>query len=81
MNIKDDNKPTIRIKTRITPFDDGTCRTCYHNHRFIEVKLENGKYITTPPIHSKHSDKHRHRKHNSLADLFWPSEFADKEDN
>lgn len=72
MNTKlnDSNKPTIRIKTRITPFDDGTCRTCYHNHRPAIIQLENGEYITTSPAAAPQI---RNRKDNNLAALFWPS--------
>jgi hypothetical protein len=72
-----DPKPIIRIKTRISPFDDGTCRTCYCNHRPIVVKLENGEYITTTPASAELSSKNR--KEGCIADLFWPpdDQFAD----
>jgi hypothetical protein len=72
-----DPKPIIRIKTRISPFDDGTCRTCYRNHRPIVVKLENGEYITTTPASAHSNNSSKNRKDKSIADLFWPSDGQD----
>jgi hypothetical protein len=73
---KDNNKPIVYIKTRIHPFDDGTCRTCYHNHRPAIVQLENGEYIITTPASAPEV---RNRKDNDLAALFWPSESHEEE--
>jgi hypothetical protein len=83
MSTKFNDKPTIRIKSKVIPYDNGLCRTCYHNHRSIIVELENGGHIYTVPAYTKLGFKDRSREdssNSSLADLFWPPDANDTAD-